>query len=69
MREGRERWAKFNFPEVAFCFSPLTFPSVRNSALYKREIILQTNFLQSARSVSVLYGSAVAPQMGENWSF
>lgn len=42
MREGRERDDKLKFPEVASCFSALTFPNVRNSAVYKREIILQT---------------------------
>lgn len=42
MGEEREREVKLNFPEAASCFSPLMFPSVRNSAVYKRGIILQT---------------------------
>lgn len=42
MREEREREDKLNLSELASCFSPLPFPSVRNSAVYKRGVILQT---------------------------
>lgn len=68
MRQGREREDKLNFPEVASCFSPLTFPNVRNSAVYKRERILQT-FCRVLDLCLSLSCSTVAPQMGENWVF
>lgn len=68
MREGRERETKLNFLEVPFCFSYLTFHSVRNSAVYKRIIILQM-FCKVLDLCQCLSCSTVALQMGDNWSF
>lgn len=65
MREEREREDKLNLSELASCFSPLPFPSVRNSAVYKRGVILQTFCSTLCLSLS-LSCFIVTPQIGEN---